>query len=101
MAKKTTEELSTEELRARVAGFGKVRLTVAGIFGLIILGWIVGGYWRDNLPVFIATVAMAISTFAMMGATQGPMIEELKRREQVEGSEPKGESGEEGPQEEA
>ncbi|MEM8862122.1 MAG: hypothetical protein AAGD96_27695 [Chloroflexota bacterium] len=50
-----------EELETKLKAAKRTQLTVMIIFGLIILAWIVLGYWRDNTPVFITTIALAIA----------------------------------------
>lgn len=52
---------TVEELETKLKAAKKTQLIVIGIFGLIILAWIVLGYWRDNTPVFVTTIALAIA----------------------------------------
>jgi hypothetical protein len=72
---------STDELRRLVRARNVIALVIAGIFGVIILAWVVLGYWRDNLPVFLSTLVLALSTQVMMRATSGGLVKELARRE--------------------
>lgn len=80
MAKTSLEDLSTDELRAKLKAIKTIQNAVLVIFGVIILGWIVPGYWRENIPVFISTVAMAIAIGAMHVATRRSMVDELRKR---------------------
>jgi hypothetical protein len=57
---------------------------VAAIFGVIILVWVVGGYWRQSLPIFLSTIVLAIGSTAAVGASQGWLSAELLRREREE-----------------
>ena len=76
-----------EELEAKLKAAKKNQLIVMVIFGLIILAWIVLGYWRDNTPVFITTIALAVAIGFATSA--GPRklsadIEKLKSEQGVE-----------------
>ncbi|MDX2030877.1 MAG: hypothetical protein SF339_09430 [Blastocatellia bacterium] len=82
MAKKVSSELSDEQLRAKLKAAKAVQLTIAIIFGIIILAWIVGGYWQKNVPVFISTLAMAISITTLVSLVPRKLANELKQRRQ-------------------
>lgn len=81
MAKTPLSEQPTEAIRARLSAIRKVHFAIAAIFAVIILAWIVGGYWRQNLPIFLSTVAMAVGVTGMQFAIQGGLVAELRRRE--------------------
>ncbi len=81
MAKTTLADTPTEELCAKLRAIKIVQNTITGIFGLIILAWLVLGYWRTNLPVFFGTVAMALGVSAMQLATRSSLVKELKKRD--------------------
>ncbi len=80
MAKSPLSEQSIEQLEKNLSGAKTVQNTVIGIFAVIILAWIVLGYWRDNLPVFISTLAMAAALMVTLTASRRGVVEELKRR---------------------
>lgn len=80
MAKQPLTEKSTEQLQSALSAAKKVHLTTATIFAVIILAWVVGGYWRKNIPVFIATIAMALAIYAAQVASRGSLVAELKKR---------------------
>ncbi len=74
-------QLSTEELRGKLTSALAIQRTVAGIFALIVLAWIVLGFWRSNTPVFIATLAMGAASIAATSAAPRAIRAELARRE--------------------
>lgn len=82
MAKgKPLAEQTTDELKSKLATIRTVQLTVAVIFAVIILAWVILGYWRTNLAVFISTIAMGMTTVAATTALQGGLVAELKKRD--------------------
>ena len=80
MAKPSLSERSTETLQTMLRAAGTLRNTVAIIFGVIILAWIVGGYWKQNVPVFISTIAMGVAVTALQFASVANIRAELDRR---------------------
>ncbi|MDP1561027.1 MAG: hypothetical protein Q8M16_06495, partial [Pirellulaceae bacterium] len=55
-------KLTDIELEQKLKATKAIRLTVGGIFGIIVSGWIVMGYWHSNIPVFISTIVMGVTT---------------------------------------
>lgn len=82
MAKRPLSDYSIEELEGALRSARLIQLTVAAIFSLIILVWIVGGYVTQNTPVFISTVAMAIAIVAVQHASTSALRKELASRRQ-------------------
>ncbi len=82
MAEKISPELSDEQLQAKLKAAKAVQLTFAAIFGIIVLAWIVGGYWRKNTPMFISTLALAISITTLVSIVPRKLANELKQRKQ-------------------
>lgn len=74
-------DMTTEELKARLRTVRRVHGVTVAIFAVIILAWIVMGFWSRNLPVFITTVAMALTISTIMIPTRQRLSAELKRRE--------------------
>jgi len=85
MAKTPIADKSTAELTSNLNAAKKVHLVTMIIFGVIILAWVVGGYWRKNVPVFISTVAMALAISAVQIASRSGLVAELKRRGEAGG----------------
>lgn len=82
MAKQDLSTLSVEELESALKGKQTLLRTVMAIFGVIIAAWIVLGYWRENTPVFISTVAVSVGvTPAQWGALRGLRDERQRRRD--------------------
>lgn len=80
MAKRPLSDCSVEELEGALRSARVLQRTVAAIFGLIILVWIVGGYVTHNIPVFISTVATAIAIVAVQHASTSALRKELASR---------------------
>lgn len=68
-----------EELEAKLKSAKTTQITVMVIFGLIILAWIVLGYWRDNTPVFVTTIALAIAIGASTSAGPRKISAEIEK----------------------
>ena len=78
-------DLTDAALEARIAAARKVHAVIVAIFAIIVLAWIVPGYWRENMLLFVSTVAMAVAiTVAMHASTAGLRAE--RRRRTVAGS---------------
>lgn len=73
--------LSTDVLRGKLKAALAVQRTVLAIFGVIVLAWIVLGFWRTNTPVFISTIAMGVFAVVATSATPRTLSTELRRRE--------------------
>ena len=81
MAKTSLADTPTDELRSKLKTIRVIQNTIVGIFGVIILAWIVLGYWKSNLPEFISTVAMGLAVSAMQVATRSSIVAELRKRD--------------------
>ncbi len=80
MAKRKWNELSTEILQGKLRSARTIQATVVSIFLVIILAWIVLGYWKTNLPVFISTIAMGVAAPLSITAVTFGIANELKKR---------------------
>ncbi len=78
------ERLSDAELAQKLKSFRALQITVAAIFGLIILAWLVLGYWRTNVPVFVSTVTMGITSLLITSMTPRRIGAELERRRKID-----------------
>ena len=83
MAKVPLSECSTEQLEARAKAVRSVHYTTIGIFAVSVLGWIAPGHWRENTPVFMSTVVMAVAITTMQHASRSTLEKELQRRRDV------------------
>lgn len=82
MAKESRlSEMSVEQLKNKLNTVRKVQMTVGGIFVVIILAWLVLGYWKTNVPVFISTLCVAVGSLTAMTASAAGLSAELKRRQ--------------------
>ena len=75
--------MTAEQLEAKLSSVRKLHTTVMAVFAVIILAWLVTGYWRGNLALFISTVAGAVTISAALLASRQGLIAEVKRRRQV------------------
>lgn len=74
-------EMTTEELNQKLKVANTMRLTVVSIFVVIILAWIVLGYWKTNVPVFVSTIAIAMTSVATTSIYPASIKAELAKRE--------------------
>ncbi len=74
-------QLPADVLHGKLKAAQTVQRTVLAIFAVIVLAWIVLGYWRTNLPVFISSIAMGIAAWAATSAAPRMLRAELARRE--------------------
>jgi hypothetical protein len=77
---KKAEDLTVEELQNLLKGRNTITYTVAGIFAVIILGWVVTGYWRQNMLLFISTIVLAMGVSAAMHTASYSLRSEIKKR---------------------
>lgn len=82
MTKAKISDLSTEELQSKFKAAQSIQRTVLGIFVVIVLAWVLLGYWRTNLPVFISTLVVAIGTTASVSIAPRSLADELRKRQQ-------------------
>lgn len=76
------EAMSVEQLEGKLRATKAIRLTIGIIFAVIILAWIVMGYWRTNIPVFVSTVVMGLSTVGVTSIGPVSIAAEINRRKQ-------------------
>ena len=74
-------EKNDEQLRSLARASKAMMITIAAIFGVLLLIWIVTGLWRNNLPLFASTVTMAGALVAVNAAIGSRIRAELARRE--------------------
>lgn len=75
-------DLSTAELQSKFKAARSIQRTVLGIFVVIVLAWILLGYWRSNLPVFISTLVVAIGAMVSVSIAPRSLADELRKRQQ-------------------
>ncbi|MCG9896130.1 MAG: hypothetical protein MH204_11710 [Fimbriimonadaceae bacterium] len=80
MAKTPKNKPTLEQLEALLRAQTAMTYTIGGIFALIVLMWIVLGHWRENVPVFITTLAMAVGLTAIQVSRRGTILAEIRRR---------------------
>ena len=80
MSKTKIKDLSDQELASKLKAFKSIQITVMAIFAVIILAWILLGYWRTNVPVFISTIALGVGTSGALVANYQSLKSELARR---------------------
>lgn len=71
---------SIETLRTKLKSAQAIQRTVAGIFAVIVLAWVVLGFWRTNTPVFISTLAMGVFAVAVTSIAPRALKTEIARR---------------------
>ena len=73
-------DLSVEELKSKLKAMRTTQVTCGCIFALIILAWIVLGYWQTNIPVFIITVVMGLILVSTTGASAAGLRAEIAKK---------------------
>jgi len=81
MAKTKLEEMTTEELQAKLKTARALRNTVGGIFVVIVTAWIVLGLWRKNIPVFASTFVCGIAVTVPITVSVNAIASELSKRQ--------------------
>ena len=74
-------QLTTDALHEKLKAAQAIQRTVLGIFAVIVLAWIVLGFWRTNTPVFISTLAVAFGAGAAVSTAPRGIRAELARRQ--------------------
>ncbi|MEZ6139129.1 MAG: hypothetical protein R3B84_01030 [Zavarzinella sp.] len=82
--KNSNETASTEELKSKLQKIRTIQVTILIIFAFIILVWLILGYWRNNIAIFIVTVSSGITTTAALIASTSGITAEIKKRESTE-----------------
>jgi uncharacterized membrane protein YccF (DUF307 family) len=84
MSNESQPTVSVEELRAKLNAIKKIHGVIIGIFVVILFFWLVLGHWKENVPVFISTVAMTVAITGALVASRSGLAAEVKRRETEE-----------------
>lgn len=74
-------QLPTDALHGKLKAAQAVQRTVYAIFAVIVLAWLLLGFWRSNTPVFISTLAIAFAAGAAVSVTPRLIRAELARRQ--------------------
>lgn len=69
-----------EGIEARLRTIRGMQCVIAGMFALIVLAWIVLGYWTQAFPVFISTVVIGLGLSMSLAFLRRPLVTELRRR---------------------
>ena len=86
MAPTGLTHVSTAELERKLTQSRTATRVVGIIFLVIVVAWILLGYWRSNVPVFISTIAMGMAGTAATVASRSGLQAELRRRQDVASS---------------
>ena len=79
-SKSKLSKLTLEELQGKLKVVNSLQITTLGIFAFIILAWIVLGYWKENVPVFISTIAVAVAASSGLIASRSSLNAEIAKR---------------------
>lgn len=80
MSQDDLSKLELTELESKLKSAQAVQRTVIGIFAVIVLAWIVLGYWQTNLPVFIITIVMGAAASLPASANLKRLRAEIDKR---------------------
>ncbi len=73
-------KLDITELENKLKSAKALQRTVIGIFAVIVLAWVVLGFWQTNLPVFIITVVMGVGAVVPASANLNKLKAEIEKR---------------------
>lgn len=82
------DQQSLDQLKQKLGAIKKVHYAIIGIFMIIILAWLILGYWKDNIPVFISTIAMTVAISGALLASRSGLSSEISKREREQGALP-------------
>jgi hypothetical protein len=71
---------TTEELKSKLSKLSSIQLVTVSVFGVILVLWLVLGYWKDNLPIFISTIAMAVTVSSALLTSQLSLRAAIRKR---------------------
>jgi ABC-type transport system involved in cytochrome c biogenesis permease component len=80
-SKSNLSQMSVEDLNAKLRTVRTLQRTVGAIFFLIVLAWVMLGYWKTNTPVFISTLCVAVASLTAVTASSSGLRAELRKRE--------------------
>jgi MFS-type transporter involved in bile tolerance (Atg22 family) len=80
MAAQDLSAISDTQLEGKLKASKNVQLVTLIVFAVIIGAWLVLGYWREQLPVFISTVVIAVALTAVQSVGRTAIEQELRRR---------------------
>lgn len=80
MAAKEMSAMSDAELETKLKASTTIQRTTMIIFAIIVGAWLVLGYWRENLMLFLSTVALALAITAVQSVGRTAIDQELRRR---------------------
>lgn len=80
MAKKDLSTLTDQELESKLKIVSTIAATTTGIFIVIILVWLLLGYWKSNVPVFISTICVAVVSSSSQYAIRQGIRKEIEKR---------------------
>lgn len=81
MANPAPSEMTTAQLESKLRTLTTIQRTVIAIFAIIIATWLLMGLWRNNLPVFIATLVLAAGVSVSQLAVRNGIRQELDKRQ--------------------
>jgi uncharacterized membrane protein YccF (DUF307 family) len=80
MAAKDLSAMSDTELEGKLKVSTSIQRTTMIVFAVILGAWLALGYWREQLPVFISTVVIAVALTAIQSGSRTAIERELRRR---------------------
>jgi len=81
MANARRSEMTTAQLESKLRTLTAIQRTVIAIFAIIIATWLLMGLWRNNVPVFISTLVLAVGVSVSQLVVRNGLRQELDRRQ--------------------
>lgn len=82
MSKEDWAELDIKSLETKFKAARTLQRTVIGLFAVIVLAWVILGFWRSNPPVFISTIAMGLAATGSVSIAPSRLKAAIRKREE-------------------
>jgi ABC-type multidrug transport system permease subunit len=78
--KKDLSSMSTDALKSQLGTLKKLHTAIMVVFVIIIMLWVILGYWQKNLTFFISTIMLSVVISGSLIASRSGINNELKKR---------------------
>lgn len=78
--KKDISSMSTDTLKSQLGRLKKLHTAIMVVFVIIIMLWVILGYWQKNMTFFISTIMLSVVISGSLIASRSGISNELKKR---------------------
>lgn len=72
--------MSTDTLKSQLGRLKKLHTAIMVVFVIIIMLWVILGYWQKNMTFFISTIMLSVVISGSLIASRSGISNELKKR---------------------